>query len=210
MPTPASKRGTRARPESTTAVTPSTVSEVSARSVDSTTLRRPAGAGATAESWASAGSEPWSRWTSTAARPSAPLRSSAWAVRLISPIPGRNTRTSPDDSDNAVSIAEVVTASRRSRRCLGRQRTATGWVRPGAEITGAGTGEPAAAAGPLAPRRLATSPTLRVADITITRRSGRNKARASRVSARPRSAASDRSWNSSKITSEVPSRPGSP
>ena len=49
MPVRASNRGSRASPLSTTTRTPSTVSDVSAMSVDSTTRRRPGADGASAE-----------------------------------------------------------------------------------------------------------------------------------------------------------------
>ena len=92
MPVPVSKRGARARPPSTTMRTPSTVSDVSAMSVASTTRRRPGGDGARARSCSSAGSAPASGRTSTSAGTDAVRRS---AVRVISPMPGRNTSTSP-------------------------------------------------------------------------------------------------------------------
>ncbi len=49
MPVRTSNRGARANPESTTTRTPSTVSDVSAMSVDRTTRRRPGGDGAKRE-----------------------------------------------------------------------------------------------------------------------------------------------------------------
>ena len=58
MPVPASKRGARASPLSTTTRTPSTVSDVSAMSVASTTRRRPGGDGASARSCSSSDSAP--------------------------------------------------------------------------------------------------------------------------------------------------------
>ncbi len=64
-PVRASKRGSRARPASITIRTPSTVSDVSAMSVDNTTRRRPAGDGANARSCSSSESAPASAYTST-------------------------------------------------------------------------------------------------------------------------------------------------
>jgi hypothetical protein len=51
-------------------------------------------------------------------------------------------------------------------------------------------------------------PASSVADITRMRRSGRSAPRASHVSARPRSALRERSWNSSKMTVPMPGRSG--
>ena len=65
MPVPTSKRGARASPLSTTMLTPSTVSDVSAMSVASTTRRRPGGDGASAWSCSSGPSAPAKRCTST-------------------------------------------------------------------------------------------------------------------------------------------------
>ncbi len=48
-----------------------------------------------------------------------------------------------------------------------------------------------------------------VADMAITRRSGRSASWASRVRARPRSVCKCRSWNSSKTTIPTPGKEGS-
>ena len=52
-------------------------------------------------------------------------------------------------------------------------------------------------------------PVAMVADMAITRRSGRSTSRASRVKARPRSVCRCRSWNSSKTTIPTPGREAS-
>jgi hypothetical protein len=59
------------------------------------------------------------------------------------------------------------------------------------------------------PRSLATRAPSRVADMTRRRRSSRRPPCASRARAKPRSASSERSWNSSKRTAATPSRAGS-
>jgi hypothetical protein len=76
------------------------------------------------------------------------------------------------------------------------QRVSTGKARPSDEIRGALSSISA------------TGPASSVADITRMRRSGRSAPRASHVSARPRSALRERSWNSSKMTVPIPARSG--
>ena len=80
---------------------------------------------------------------------------------------------------------------------MGAHLISTGNVRPALVTTGA------------PPRRAATGPVAMVADMTITRRSGRSTSRASRVKARPRSVCRCRSWNSSKTTIPTPGREAS-
>ena len=156
-------------------------------SVASTTRRRPGGDGASAWSCSSSASAPASRCTSTPGP-----RSSCSAIRLISPMPGRNTSTSPSSSRSARRTAEPTAASRRSSRDRGSQRTSTGNVRPALSTIGAGT--------PSIASRRANSAVSAVADIARMRRSGRSVAAASSVNARPRSVVRLRSWTSSKIT----------
>ena len=60
MPVRGSRRGSRDSPASTTTRTPGTVTDDSARSVASTTVRRPAGVGRSAASCSAGGSEPCS------------------------------------------------------------------------------------------------------------------------------------------------------
>ena len=92
MPRSASYRATFCRPVSTTAVTPGTVTDVSAMFVARMTRRRPPGAGRSARSCSSASSDPWSGSTST----SPPTRPATAAIaRRISPAPGRKPRTLP-------------------------------------------------------------------------------------------------------------------
>ena len=194
MPVRASKRGARASPESTTTRTPSTVSDVSAMSVLSTTRRRPGRDGASARSWSASESAPASGYTSTSG-PTTPTR--ADCVRMISPIPGRNTSTSPGSSRSARWTAAVVASSMRSRRCRGTHLMSTGCIRPSLAITGAS---------PSTPTRAAVSG---VADIARMRRSGRSVAATSRASANPRSVGRLRSWTSSNTTRPTPGSSGS-
>ena len=79
-------------------------------SVDSTTRRRPGADGASARSCSSIGRAPASAKTSTSSGSPA---ARAWAVRLISPMPGRNTSTSPDSSRTARRTAASVACSMR-------------------------------------------------------------------------------------------------
>ena len=196
-PLPGSNRGARASPESTTAVTPSTVRLLSAISVLSTTFRIPAAAGATARSCSSSGKLPCSGCTST--RGSRP-RSCSW-VRRISAIPGRKTRTSPSSSVSSTHCTACTTAgSNRSRLLRGRQCIATSNVRPAHSITGAGSDSPISAA---------TLGASIVADMTITAVVRSSVRWASSNNARPKSACWLRSWNSSKMTRPYPSSSGS-
>ena len=198
MPVPVSWRGAWARPPSTTTRTPSTVSDVSAMSVASTTRRRPGGDGARARSCSSAGRAPASRRTSTPAGTDAVRRS---AVRVISAMPGRNTSTSPGASRRATSTALAAARSRRSVRWRGRQRISTGWSRPTLASTGAGA--------PSTASSRAKTVVSAVADIASTRRSGRSVAAASSARARPRSVVRFRSCTSSNRMAATPGSSGS-
>ena len=77
-----------------------------------------------------------------------------------------------------------------------RQRRSTMKPRPSEVTTGASS-------------IAATGPASSVADVTSICRSGRNACRTSHVSARPRSAFRERSWNSSKTTQPTPASSGS-
>ena len=114
----------------------STVSDVSAMSVDSTTTRRrPGGDGASAASCSASDSAPASGDDVDVARQIEPT--SAASVRRISPMPGRNTSTSPLSSRTAVRTTSATACSTRARRSIGRQRTSTGNMRPALSIIGA-------------------------------------------------------------------------
>ena len=138
---PTSKRGALASPLSTTMLTPSTVSDVSAMSVASTTRRRPGGDGASARSCSSGPSAPARRCTSTS------TPASCSAVREISAMPGRKASTSPGSSRSAVNTADTTAGSIRSSRVRGRQRMSTGYVCPALSTIGAGVAEQASEAG---------------------------------------------------------------
>ena len=136
MPVPGSKRGARASPLSTTTRTPSTVSDVSAMSVASTTRRRPGGDGARARSCSSSASAPARRWTSTPG-PRSP-------IELVGE-PGDLADAGQERQHVAVLVAQRPPdrrspsrppAGRRDER--GTQRTSTGNVRPTLSTTGAG------------------------------------------------------------------------
>ena len=191
---PTSKRGALARPLSTTMLTPSTVSDVSAMSVASTT--RAGGRVATAPSARSCSSWPRAparRCTST----SAPASRSA--VREISAMPGRKASTSPGSSRSAAD----------TRRDHGRLESLVAGAWPPADV------DRVRAAGALddrvrrRPSRRAKLAVSAVADMARMRRSGRSVAAASSVSARPRSVVRLRSWTSSKTTSPTPGSSGS-
>ncbi len=211
----ASKRGSRARPLSTTTRTPSTVSEVSAMSVDSTTRRRPDRDGANAASCSASDSAPASAKTST----SGPTVSrSIDSLRRISPMPGRNTRTSPVCSRSARLTAATTSGSirlappgpgrdgRPPRRPpalrpppvgdRGAQCISTSNMRPSLSITDASS-------------RAVRPSTSGVADIASSRSSGRIVEATSSASARPRSVVRLRSCTSSKITRPIPGSSGS-
>ncbi len=167
---------------------------VSAIEVASTTLRRPAAVGAIAASWAPGSSAPYSGWRSTPAS-RVPCRRSCTA--RISPTPGRNTSSEPGWWASAWRTAAATVSGRRCSRRGGRYSTSTGWLLPALVSTGASSSSAASGS--------ASS----VADITITRRSGLSACCDSRTSARPRSASSERSWNSSNSTAATPPSSGS-
>ena len=87
--------------------------------------------------------------------------------------------------------------STRTRVLRPRYRVSTGKARPPPAITGA------------SPRSFATRAASMVADITRSFRSSRKPCCTSRASASPRSASSDRSWNSSNRSAATPSRDAS-
>ena len=189
--------GARARPESTTTRTPSTVSDVSAMSVDSTTRRRPAGDGASARSWSPSERAPASGYTSTSAR--RPGRAQP-SVRLISPMPGQeHEHVAGLFVAVPRSTAAAVAASMPVCVCLAWQPAASrpGYIRPSLSITGASSST-------------ATSPAVSgVADIAMIRRSGRIVPATSVSKRQPRSVGRLRSWTSSKITRPTPGNSGS-
>ena len=219
MPVRGSKRGSRARPASTTTRTPSTVSEVSAMSVESTTRRRPGGDGASARSCSAKDNAPASGWTSTSALDPvdeqclgpadlADARQEHQDVaRLFAQRPdnGRShvgsIRSRPATATRSPLVARLV-GDHRDRPSagpdglLGNQCTSTSNMRPSLTMTGASS------------RRVSPS-TSGVADIAISRRSGRIVDATSSASARPRSVVRLRSWTSSKITSPTPGSSGS-
>ncbi|CAN5823284.1 hypothetical protein BH23ACT5_BH23ACT5_00980 [soil metagenome] len=192
IPTRGSKRGERARPESTTTEIPSTVRLDSAMSVESTTFRKGGSDGEIAASCSSTGREPCRR------RTSARLSASRSATRRISAIPGRNTSTSPSWSARADRTTEATcTSICRVRGGGGRHCRSTWCIRASAAMTGT------------SPRNSAMLVESMVADITNIRRSGRNPALLSRIKANPRSVWRFRSWTSSKMRSAVPASEGS-
>ncbi len=193
MPEAGSNRARLARPPSTTMRMSGRVSEVSAMAVASTTLRAP-GIGASAARCPAASIAPKSGRIAQPGRPA-----SSASTRRISPSPGRKTRMPPSASSAACRTSAATAASKRSEGSAGRgsQRVSTGKARPSAVRTGT------------PPIRAATGAASSVADMTRSRRSGLSAARTSSASARPRSACSERSWNSSKITQETPGSSGS-
>ena len=177
---------------------------VSAMLVASTTLRDPAAAGASAASCASARQLAEQRQQLRAggagllaeqllhaadlarARAGTPARRPAPRAAPASPAAPRGARAAPGRAPRAAAAAPCP-----------RSASATRNARPGALTSGA------------SPSRRATAVPSRVADMTSRRSSGARLARASRHSARPRSACRLRSWNSSKMTAATPSSAGS-
>ena len=203
MPVRASWAGRRASPPSTTIRTPSTVSDVSAMSVASTTRRRPGGAGARARSCSAAESDPWRARTSTP-RPARSAR--AAAARSISPAPGRKARTSPSSASRARRTPPPPRSTTSGRHVRPRRDERDARRPPHVDREGPALG--------LHDRRVArggsaTLATSRVADMARIRRSGRSDARASMARARPRSVTRWRSCTSSNTTSAVPGSVGS-
>ena len=198
MPEPGSNRARRARPASTTTLTPGMVSEVSAIDVAST-IRLRAPGGASARPCAARSIAP-NKGVISASAPSMP--GSMAATRRISPSPGRKARMVPPGSARVSASASAMNcAAWRIRGApagagRGSQRVSTGKARPSERMTGASS-------------RAATGSASSVADITTMARSGRSAARASHASARPRSAFRLRSWNSSKIRQPTPGKSGS-
>ena len=190
MPVRTSKRGARASPLSTTTRTPSTVSDVSAMSVVRTTRRRPVGDGG--ERGVLLGERRARRRAGRGRRRSPTTSRNDDSVRLISPTPGRNARTSPDSSTRARCTTLTIAGSSRVSRLRGTQRTSTSNCRPVLAITGA------------PPSTAASRSVSGVADIASTRRSGRRLAATSSVSARPRSVGRLRSCTSSNTIEPDP------
>ena len=195
IPDPGSNRARRARPQSTTTRMSSIVSDVSAIDVASTSLR-PVAAGAMAARCALNGIDPCSGHSTTSSG-SAGVR--AAATRDISPAPGRNTSTPPAVSSSArrTRPAHCVTNRVSFGGGVSSQRVSTGNACPSERTVGA------------PPISAATGAVSSVADIARRIRSSRSAPRTSSASASPRSALSERSWNSSKITAPMPPSPGS-
>ncbi len=183
----------RASPLSTTAVTPGTVTLVSATLVERMILR--CEAGASARSCSSAGRSPCRG--STSRRRCAASSATASPAWRISAAPGRNTRTSPLVSATVSLRTAAATCS--ERRCgSGRSAcsTATSKRRPSLRTMAH-------------PRCAATGPASSVADMTSTLRSGRGPRKSCSKSASATSPCRCRSWNSSSTTAETPRRSGS-
>ncbi|MCW0436572.1 hypothetical protein NB723_001536 [Xanthomonas sacchari] len=125
-----------------------------------------------------------------------PAASNAACTRPISRCPGRNTSTSPGCCCSACSTARRACASSDSSRRAGKCAISTGKLRPALDSRGAS-------------RNCARRSPSSVADITTMRRSSRTCACTSRASARPKSAARWRSWNSSNSSAPTPSSIGS-
>ena len=172
--------------------TPSIVRLVSAMLVASTILRCPAGAAAMAASCSASGRLPCNTCTAARCVASSGSPCSRSATRRCSPMPGRNTSTSPSSRVRASRTVRAASASGRSSARGGRYSVSTGKMRPSLRTTGTGASAP--------PSRRATSPPSSVADMTSTRSAGRKCCCVSSVRANPRSACSDRSWNSSNST----------
>ncbi len=142
-----------------------------ARSGGRRRARTPAAAPAPTAARRAAGSRPAAR--TGAAR--GPCGSSS-AVSRISRSPGRKTRMSPGPSRHRSSAAATIASSSSSSSSAssppvfsGRWRTSTGHARPETSITGALCSTPPASR----PKCRAKRPASRVADVTITLRSGR-------------------------------------
>ena len=140
----------------------------------------------------SAGSSvPCKRWISAVM----PVRRSA--VRSISATPGRKARTSPSASlANARLIAAAISSSIRASVFRPMWRNVSGHDRPSLVITGAFIS---------VAKRLPSS----VADIAISRKSGRNPVCTSNANARPKSLSRLRSCTSSNSTADTPASSGS-
>ena len=126
-------------------------------------------------------------------------RPAALATRRISPWPGRNTSSDPVSARSAVATASATWLSMRwrgSRRhgASRPERRGPRWPRP--------------ARLPPRPSSVATRAPSRVADMTSRRKSSRRPACASSARARPRSASSERSWNSSNRMAAMPGKSG--
>ena len=167
---------------------------VSAMLVASTILRRPGGGGAMAARWSLASRAPCRRNRSVSAGSRASRRS---AVRSISATPGRKARMEPVSLTSAPRIALAMASSSRSAELRPTYRSSTGNIRP-CDSTWTSPG-----------MMVAKPATSSVADISNRRRSGRNAARASNVSASAKSESRLRSWTSSNKTPATPASSGS-
>lgn len=222
----ASSRGPRARPESTTMLTPGTVSADSATEVVTMTRRpgsiscppvpvpdpEPAPCGRRIASCSFAGVRPVSVCTLTAS----PVRVRSDVIRAAtsstSRAPGAKTRTSPAVPASAVSSARTVVCARWSRKFWLTPRASRARSRGGAQAmrsgcvaavrasTGAGRSG--------VPSRAAQSAASRVADMTTRLRSSRSSV-SSRHIANVRSVSRWRSCTSSRMTPETPASSGS-
>ena len=178
--------------------TPSTVSDVSAMSVASTTRRRPGGDGASARSCSSSGEAPASGGRRRPARRR-----------------GERSAVAGDLADAGQEHEHVARSSSRSARRHGggdgrleavvAARAAASGRRRGA--SGRRSRRPARPSACRAGGR--TAAVSAVADMATMRRSGRSVAAASSVRARPRSVVRLRSWTSSKMTRPTPGSSGS-
>ena len=119
------------------------------------------------------------------------------ATRRISPWPGRKTRIEPLSLPSASSVTRTTSSSIRALGLRPTYRVATVKARPWLSISGA------------SPSSACTRAPSSVADMTRSLRSSRRPCCASSAKARPRSASSERSWNSSNRTAATPSSAGS-
>ena len=169
------------------------VKEVSAMGVARTIFRDPGALGAMARRCSSPDSMPYKG--NTCVSPSEAPRCSA--QRRISASPGRKARMSPAWSRWARRTVCATSSAAFSGFASSLPRTtSTGNIFPRLSTSGASRSRHKASVS-------------MVADITSIRRSGRSTCCASRVSASATSVVRLRSWNSSKMTTETPSSPGS-
>ena len=212
MPRVASRRGSRASPESMTSLTPGTVSEDSASEVE--TMMRgapPASRPETARSCSAGWTCPCSSSTSV---PGARLRSCA-ATSATSQAPGRKTSASMAGfSASARAWARAAVAATWVRKVRDTPRSVSREPTPGAQSTVSGCsaeGQSTTAAGPspaASPISAAKRGASRVADMASSIRSPRSSW-TSRSMPTSRSVSRPRSCTSSMITASIPSSPGS-
>ena len=118
------------------------------------------------------------------------------AQRRISASPGRKARMSPSYALCASRTALAMVSAAFSGVASAPRSTSTGNIFPWLSTNGRSSSRH---------REVASM----VADMSTSFRSGRSTSRASRTRASATSVVRLRSWNSSKITTETPSRPGS-